>query len=89
MRSRITFGFLLAILSTILVGCAYSIADIDISKKEPTCARECTTSYMSCVSYENQVRYKTETLRACGEGYSACVSTCPAKVPFQLLSPPR
>jgi hypothetical protein len=79
MRSVITFGFSLAMLSTLLIGCAYSIADIDISKKEPTCARQCTASYSSCVSVGNQIGFKTETLRACKEGYSACVSTCPDK----------
>jgi hypothetical protein len=60
-------------------GCAYSIADIDVSKSEPSCVRQCSTAYSSCVSGGNQVGFKTETLRACQESYKVCVQTCPAK----------
>jgi len=67
------FAFLL------LSGCAYSISDIDVSKTEPNCARQCTATYSSCVSGGNQVGFKTETLRACKEAYSVCIKTCPAK----------
>ena len=70
---------LIALCAVLLAGCAYSIKDIDTSKVEPTCARQCTTTYSSCVSGGNQVGFKTETLRACREGYTACVNTCPAK----------
>ena len=63
----------------LLVGCAYSIKDVDVSKVESTCARQCTATYSSCVSGGNQVGFKTETLRACKEGYEACIQTCPAK----------
>jgi len=66
-------GFLL------LSGCSYSILDIDVSKTEPNCARQCTETYSSCVSGGNQVGFKTETLRACKEAYSVCIKTCPAK----------
>jgi hypothetical protein len=62
-----------------LVGCAYSIADIDVSKSEPVCVRQCTTTYSACVSGGNQVGFKTETLRACQESYKVCIQTCPAK----------
>lgn len=62
-----------------LLGCAYSITDIDVSKSEPTCVRQCSTSYSSCVSQGNQIGFKTETLRACRESYAVCVQTCPAK----------
>jgi hypothetical protein len=74
-----TILLLIALCTAMLVACAYSIKDIDTSKVEPTCARQCTTTYSSCVSGGNQVGFKTETLRACREGYAACVSTCPAK----------
>jgi hypothetical protein len=63
----------------LLAGCAYSIKDIDVSKAEPTCARQCTASYSSCVSAGNQIGSKWETLRACREAYAACIQTCPAK----------
>lgn len=68
-----------ALLSLIVSGCAYSIADIDVTKVEASCARQCTANYSSCVSGGNQVGFKTETLRACKEAYDACIKTCPAK----------
>jgi len=70
---------LMIISASSLVGCAYSITDIDISKSEPTCVRQCSTAYSSCVSGGNQVGFKTETLRACQESYKVCIQTCPAK----------
>jgi hypothetical protein len=71
---------LITTLSTfVLFGCAYSITDIDISKSEPSCVRQCSTSYSSCVSQGNQIGFKTETLRACRESYAVCVQTCPVK----------
>ena len=66
-------------LGLITFGCAYSIADIDISKSEPACVRQCSSSYSSCVSQGNQIGFKTETLRACRESYAVCVQTCPSK----------
>jgi hypothetical protein len=69
----------IALCMLLLTGCAYSIKDIDTSKVEPNCGRQCTMTYSSCVSGGNQVGFKTETLRACREGYAACVNTCPAK----------
>ena len=61
------------------IGCAYSIKEVDVSKADPSCVRECTASYSSCVSQGNQVGFKTETLRACKEAYEICISVCPAK----------
>ena len=76
MKFLCRISFLVLIL---LTGCAYSIADIDISKTEPKCARECSITYSSCVSGGNQVGFKTETLRACREAYVVCIQTCPTK----------
>lgn len=67
------------ILATMLTGCAYSITDIDISKAQPACARECTEAYSQCASGGPAVGFKTETLRACRDSYSVCISTCPGK----------
>ena len=75
-KYTLAFGILCA---TLVAGCAYSIADIDVSQVEGTCARQCTATYSACVSGGNQVGFKTETLRACKEGYAACIRTCPAK----------
>lgn len=71
--------FFISSLVLFLASCAYSITDIDISKSEPTCVRQCSTSYSSCVSQGNQIGFKTETLRACRESYAVCVQTCPIK----------
>ena len=62
-----------------LVGCAYSIKEVDVSKASPPCVRECSASYSSCVSQGNQIGFKTETLRACKESYEICISACPPK----------
>jgi hypothetical protein len=71
--------FSLTTLSFFLLSCAYSITDIDVSNFEPSCVRECSKSYSSCVSQGNQIGFKTETLRACRESYEICVNTCPKK----------
>ena len=62
-----------------LFSCAYSISEVDISKSDPVCIRQCSTAYSSCVSGGNQIGFKTETLRACQESYKVCVQTCPSK----------
>jgi hypothetical protein len=69
--------YLAAILA--LSGCAYSIKDIDVSKADPICTRQCTASYSQCVSGGPSIGAKTETLRACREAYAICVATCPSK----------
>ena len=55
-----------------------SITEINVADKEPSCIRQCTISYSSCVSggilQNNQ-------LAACHDSYSACVSTCPKTSP--------
>ena len=61
------------------LGCAYSISDIDISKSDPACTRQCSIAYSSCVSGGNQIGFKTETLKACRESYQVCIQTCPIK----------
>ena len=63
----------------VLSGCAYSIKDVDVSKSEPNCVRECSKSYSQCASTGPAVGFKTETLRACKESYEVCISTCPSK----------
>lgn len=77
----------LAVGYSILSGCAYSIVDIDTSHSEATCVRQCSNSYSNCASSGNQVGFKTETLRACREAYSVCISTCPPKDEKTGVSP--
>ena len=71
--------YILLLTIGIVTACAYSITDIDVSKSEPVCVRQCSTNYSSCVSQGNQIGFKTETLRACRESYAVCVQTCPTK----------
>jgi len=66
-------------LALALCGCAYSIKDIDVSKADPNCTRQCTTTYSQCVSGGPSVGFKTETLRACKDAYAICISSCPNK----------
>lgn len=73
--------FFILTATLILGGCAYSIKDIDVSKVDSNCARQCSITYSSCVSGGNQVGFKTETLRACREAYEVCINTCPPKQP--------
>lgn len=66
-----------ALLAVALAACASNRIDsVDITRKDPMCARECTEVYSSCVSGGS---HKSEVLRACRDGYSACASTCPAR----------
>lgn len=65
--------------SVVVSGCAYSIKDIDTSKAEPSCVRECSHAYGTCAGSGPVVGFKTETLRACREAYEVCVNTCPMK----------
>jgi len=69
----------LIIIPLLLSACSYSISEIDVSKYEKTCVRDCSKSYSSCVSQGNQIGFKTETLRACRESYQVCVNTCPTE----------
>jgi uncharacterized lipoprotein YajG len=50
--------FFTAVFITILSGCAYSINEIDVTKTDPICTRQCTATYSSCVSGGNQVGLK-------------------------------
>ena len=72
-------GLLIPLLTSgfVLVGCSYSIKDIDVSDREPECVRECSETYSECVSKGPSVGLKTETLRACRESYEICINTCP------------
>jgi len=70
-------GLTVVVVAFSLIGCTYGIKEIDVSKSEPKCIRECTANYSSCVSQGNQAGFKTETLRACKEAYEICVSVCP------------
>ena len=69
--------YILLFIFIIFSGCAYSISEIDITKTESTCARDCIKIYSQCISGGPSVGAKTETLRACKEAYQLCIQTCP------------
>ena len=60
-----------------LAGCV-SISDIDVSKSEPNCARECTIAYSSCISAPT-VGTPSVLYYQCKEAFKVCIQTCPAK----------
>lgn len=72
-RNMLLFGFSMLAISA----CTYSIDDIDVASLQPECVRQCSISYSGCVAEGNAVGFKTETLRACRDGYSICTATCP------------
>lgn len=60
----------------VLGGCALpNIKDVDTSKAQPDCVRQCAASYSGCVSTVRQ----REVFQACHDAYQVCVNTCPAK----------
>ncbi|MEO5345990.1 MAG: hypothetical protein H7834_06390 [Magnetococcus sp. YQC-9] len=63
---------------TTLAGC-YSIRDIDTHRLEPTCVRQCTTSYSTCVNGGPTFGFKTEILKACQDAFAVCANTCPLR----------
>ena len=61
----------------ILAGCV-SPGDVDVTKVEQTCARECTTAYSSCISTDS-VGTPTVLFYQCKEALKLCLQTCPPK----------
>jgi len=59
-----------------LSGCYHSISQIDTSKAEPSCARQCSLAYSQCVSGPFVAE---PSMRACKESFSVCISACPPK----------
>lgn len=69
--------------TALLVACAalegcVSISDVDMSKAEPSCARECTGRYSMCISAP-AIGTPTALFYQCKQALSACVGTCPPK----------
>jgi len=66
---------LLASAVLLQMGCAATTADIDVSNKEPVCARQCTNSFSQCIG--NAIGMPQ--IGSCKEGLKLCVQTCPSK----------
>jgi len=58
-------------ISGLLYGCV-TISDIDTSKYESTCIRECANTFSHCTSAVG-VHFE------CKDAYGVCVGTCPMK----------
>lgn len=55
-------------------GCV-SMSDIDVSKVQPECARQCTGNYSQCAT-----GFQTMSSQmGCRDNLKLCVQTCPAK----------
>jgi len=64
-----------------LFGCA-APAPLDVSSREPTCARRCLEVQSSCVSTAGITGNRMvagDVLRACRENVEQCLSTCPPR----------
>lgn len=67
-----------------LSGCASGadIADVDLSNREPGCARQCLATYSECAGNASMARGTVNTgsiLSACKASLRACGTTCPAR----------
>jgi hypothetical protein len=64
---------------TMLAGCV-QVSDLDLTVYEPTCARQCTMSYSSCIGGGSPaVGAATSVAYECKEGLKVCAQTCPRK----------
>jgi hypothetical protein len=55
----------------LLAGCV-SLADVDTSKKDPICVRQCSISVSQCMGNGGYVR-------GCKDAFRICIESCPDK----------
>ena len=71
------------ILLLLLAGCAATpLPQLDVSSREPVCARRCLEIHSSCISGAGAAFYPAvavSTLNACHSNAQQCLSLCPAK----------
>ena len=71
--------FILLTLTIVVTGCQHfsvsDVADIDTSKKDQTCIRQCTVGYSNCVGGA----FGIAAQNSCVNGFKVCSNTCPAK----------
>jgi hypothetical protein len=68
----LTICFLTLMVTT---GCVHSITDIDTSKKNQACVRECSGVYSRCLSGA----FGIAAQNGCGDGFKVCSNSCPDK----------
>lgn len=76
---------LIGVLALLLSACAgatpqQSVETVDLSKKEPACVRECSTTYSACIQragFTDNRLVANDILRACGGALKICADTCP------------
>ncbi len=65
------------LLSLFLLSGCVSVGEVDVTKYEPACARECTGRHSSCIAGSGYVNALQQ--QSCKEGLGLCLKTCPAK----------
>ena len=80
-RNKMKKLIFLLVMAIFVSGCVTraNIKDIDVSKVESNCARECTKSYSQCISRGSFNVYSSTLFEACKESYQVCIETCPSK----------
>ena len=63
-----------ATLTLSLFGCV-SLADVDTSKKNPNCVRQCSTTASQCMG--NAITYPS--VSGCRDAFKICTDSCPDK----------
>ena len=72
---RATIGIKYLGVAALLAGCG-SIAEVDVSRYQPECARTCTTTYSSCITGP---LVSGMQLERCKQALDLCLKTCPLK----------
>jgi len=68
--------FSLLTIIVFLSGCA-STSDIDLSKVEPTCGKECSANYSTCLSKFSL--FPIHQQNVCTDALKLCAQSCPAR----------
>jgi hypothetical protein len=70
--------YLSGLMCILVVSGCVSTNDVDVTKTEPVCARQCTANYSACVSTPS-VGTPTVLFYQCKEALKLCLQTCPPK----------
>ena len=68
----------------LLAGCA-SVADIDTSKIDPSCAQSCTSNYSECLG--KFTLFPLMAQHQCTDAMHLCAAACPSRVASATATP--
>ncbi|MFM0335637.1 SHOCT domain-containing protein [Paraburkholderia fungorum] len=71
------------LLTMLLAGCA-SVADIDTSKIDTTCAQSCTANYSECLG--KFTLFPIQAQHQCTDAMHLCANACPARASAAVSS---